>query len=178
MKELNAHLYIPYSSFHPRSALAGFISGEGRRFICLCSNPIDALEQSRLFVEQLQARGYPLSVIIPQLCKVQYRRRFEYLRLSPPQQPTSGPRVDVSTLRNRRMVPLILPFTPTTRDWRVQRTLFDLFSPLTPHLRPMVVWRNARSLQQTLGLQWPRTPSNPSESSAPRPAALCDPTWS
>lgn len=159
VKPLNAHLYIPYSSFHPRSALTGFISGEARRYICLCSNPFDALEQSRLFVQHLQARGYPLSVIIPQLCKVQYNRRLEYLKLEPGPDSGSG---SVPVLGQRRLVPFILPYTPATQSWSVQSALVSHFGTLTPHLRPMVVWKNWKNMQQTLGIHWPRSrPQHP-----------------
>lgn len=159
VKPLNAHLYIPYSSFHPRSALTGFISGEARRYICLCSNPFDALEQSRLFVQHLQARGYPLSVIIPQLCKVQYNRRLEYLKLEPGPDSGSG---SMPVLGQRRLVPFILPYTPATQSWSVQSALVSHFGTLTPHLRPMVVWKNWKNMQQTLGIHWPRSrPQHP-----------------
>jgi hypothetical protein len=46
-KPLNLHLYMPPSSAHAAAALSGFISGEGRRFVCLSSREDLALAQTK-----------------------------------------------------------------------------------------------------------------------------------
>ncbi len=55
VKPLNAHLYIPYSSFHPRSALTGvsFVvipltlwSSLSLDYLCNTYKPVDTLYQS------------------------------------------------------------------------------------------------------------------------------------
>ena len=65
-------------------------------------------------------------------------------------------------LGQRRLVPFILPYTPATQSWSVQSALVSHFGTLTPHLRPMVVWKNWKNMQQTLGIHWPRSrPQHP-----------------
>ena len=64
-----------------------------------------------------------------QLCKVQYNRRLEYLKLEPGPDSGSG---SVPVLGQRRLVPFILPYTPATQSWSVQSALVSHFGTLTP----------------------------------------------
>ena len=179
----NLHLYIPFSSAHPQAALSGFIAGEARRFVQLCTAKEDALSQSKVFANALVARGYPLSLVVKQLASVQYERRAEYLRLvdavpepagaqpevSPPATAPLDPESDVESAdslaqaapsthsrpSDTRRVALVLPYSPSVRDLRVGPTLHDAFRGVD-HIRPVVAWRNSPNLQGLLRLQWPK----------------------
>jgi hypothetical protein len=154
-KPNNLHLYIPHISCHPRGAVSGFISGEARRFVCLCSTHEDATAQCLAFARALHARGYPLDTIVEELCKIDYHKRSEYLRLT-----HSDP--DNPACDDTRVVAFVLPYTPTTASWNVGQALRLCFDDI-PHLSTVMAWQNAPNLQHTLGLRnlKPTSPAAP-----------------
>lgn len=155
------HLYIPYSSNHPRGALTAFISGEARRFVCLCTDIDDAREQCRVFAEALQARGYPLGVIVKELCKIDHSLRLVYLGLAP--KPDLDEDAEDAPSTDARTVAFVIPHTPTSARWGIGEALRTCFESV-PHLAPVLAWQNAPSLQHTLGLRClkPPAPNPPS----------------
>jgi len=153
-KPLNLHLYVPPSSAHAAAALSGFISGEGRRFVCLSSSEDLALAQTKSFIDALRARGYPWATIVQQLAGVSYSQRNRYLGLEVSAVATSG-------ARDRRTVAFVLPHSPAARALRLSRTLQSAFGRGdTPHLRAVLAWRNSANLAQRLKLSFPQP--NPS----------------
>ena len=158
-KPNSLHLYIPYTSSHPRGALTGFISGEARRFVCLCTDVEDARSQCLTFAQALQARGYPLDVIVSQLSKIDYNQRMVYLKLAPAPIPSPDPSVPVPAL-NARTVAFVVPYTPTSAHWGIGDALRSCFEAV-PHLAPVLAWRNASNLQRTLGLRCLKPPPDP-----------------
>ena len=57
-KQLNAYLYLPASSSHPRSTKAGIASGETERIWRLCQSRETANKHLEFFIKKLCARGY------------------------------------------------------------------------------------------------------------------------
>ena len=185
VKPNNLHLYIPWSSCHPRAALSGYIAGEARRYVCLSTCEAAALEQSRALVVALRARGYPLGVIVRQLSSIKYGERRRYLGLDA-HTPTCGCSNDtlVSThtcgdsndthttrtsstsndtkqtrVLSTRTVALVLPYSPTLHSLRVADALRNSFVSV-PHIRPVIAWSNNDNLQRKLRLQWPKEQSS------------------
>ena len=78
-KPMNKFLYIPYTSFHRKVTLTGFIGTEVRRFIRISSDELAFLDTLVFFVRNLRARGYPSTFIIDALEGIEYARRAEYL---------------------------------------------------------------------------------------------------
>jgi hypothetical protein len=153
-KPLNLHMYVPPSSAHAAAALSGFISGEGRRFVCLSSSEDLALAQTMSFIDALRARGYPLATIVQQLAGVSCSQRNRYLGLEVAAVTTSG-------ARDRRTVAFVLPHSPAARALRLSSTLQSaLGRGDTPHLRAALAWRNSANLAQRLKLPFPQP--NPS----------------
>lgn len=161
-KPNSLHLYIPYSSSHPRGAVTGFIAGEARRFVCLCTAIEDAREQCLAFAKALHARGYPLDVIVRQLCKIDYGSRMVYLKLAQAQPPSgstssvnatsTGAALIPAGITEPRTVAFVLPFTPASARWGIGEALRTCFEGV-PHLKTVLAWRNASNLQRTLGLR-------------------------
>lgn len=143
------HLYIPSFSCHPRGATTGFISGEARRFVCLSTSHEGALEQCLVFARALYARGYPIDTIVNELGKVDYNKRFQYLRLTPT--PTSSV-VNPVDASDARVVAFVVPYTPITARWGIGKALKECFES-TPHLTPVLAWSNSPNLQRTLSLR-------------------------
>ncbi len=155
-KPLNLHLYVPPppSSAHAAAALSGFISGEGRRFVCLSSTEDLALAQTKSCIDALRARGYPLATIVQQLVGVSYSQRDKYLGLEDSAVTTSG-------ARDGRTVAFVLPHSPAARALRLSSTLQSAFGRGdTPHLRAVLAWRNSANLAQRIKLSFPQP--NPS----------------
>jgi hypothetical protein len=148
-KPNSLHLYIPHSSCHPRGATSGFISGEARRYVCLCSAHDDALNQCLVFARALRARGYPLATIVRELCKIDYSRRLEYLRLAPPS-PTVV--VNKRSMSDTRTVAFVVPYTPTVARWGIGQALSACFDDI-PHIATVLAWSNAPNLERTLALR-------------------------
>ena len=160
-KPNSLHPYIPYTSGHPRGALTGFISGEARRFVCLCTDVEDARSQCLTFAQALQARGYPLDVIVSQLSKIDYNRRMVYLKLAPAPSPSPDPFAPApAPALNARTVAFVVPYTPTSAGWGIGDALRSCFEAV-PHLAPVLAWRNASNLQRTLGLRCLKPPPDP-----------------
>ena len=152
-KSASKHLYIPYTSNHPKKTLTGFIYGEARRIICLSSSQQDALNASRNFAdsERLQARGYPLHVIIKQLQKADYNSRHDYIFSSPkasstntnqlrvnPTNSTGGNNAtNTSNNTNARTVTCVLPYSKFSQDLQLQRVAsaaLDRYNNNTSHV--------------------------------------------
>ena len=154
-KPQNRYLYIPFESNHPLSARVGFIYGEGVRFVKLSSDLNAVRDTCRLFVQRLQARGYPLQVIVDQLVKVDYRKRRQYLRLD---EDAHQPRAAVG-IYNRaepavRDVPLVVPYCDVAVKLGIQSLVHNAVTRI-PYVRPVVAWVNTDSLAKEVQLKWP-----------------------
>jgi hypothetical protein len=76
-KTLNTYLYVPYSSYHRRSMLKGFITGELLRYIRNSSNEEYFNETKQKFYYRLRSRGYPHHFIHPIFEQYNYKDRNE-----------------------------------------------------------------------------------------------------
>ena len=142
---MNKHLYIPYTSFHPRSALSGYIFGEAQRIIINSSSRGNALVAVERFAGRLRQRGYPLDIIIKQLSKAKYSSRSLYIDSN------------VVIKSDTRVSPLVLPYRPEFRYLNLNQLFSEHLPPLDyPHLAPIVSWSNCSNLQALLKLHWPK----------------------
>lgn len=78
-KETNKFLYIPYTSFHPRSQKQAFIRTELIRFLRTNNSKLGFVERKTLFFHHLTARGYPPVFLIPLFRKVKWEMRSKFL---------------------------------------------------------------------------------------------------
>lgn len=74
-KELNRHLYIPWSSAHPLHVKKGFVKAELTRFAIICSLPEYFAEARLEFYGNLRRRGYPVQTLREWFQQVQYDDR-------------------------------------------------------------------------------------------------------
>lgn len=63
-KNLNKHIYIPFSSAHPLSVKKGMVKAERMRFRYICSDERDWLAADKKLLQNLLRRGYPLSLLV------------------------------------------------------------------------------------------------------------------
>lgn len=64
-KPMNTYLYLPPCSFHSRSTIAAFITGELKRFRITCFEDRDFQVARSHFWTRLQARGYTSTFLLP-----------------------------------------------------------------------------------------------------------------
>jgi hypothetical protein len=74
-KELNRHLYIPWSSAHPLHVKKGFVKAELTRFAMICSKPEYFADARTEFYGNLRRRGYPAKTLIEWFRQVSYGDR-------------------------------------------------------------------------------------------------------
>jgi hypothetical protein len=74
-KPMNQYLYIPYTSYHHRHMMKGWITGELKRYIRLSSRESDFLEIRKKFYDRLSDRGYPSSFTLPLFNSITYEIR-------------------------------------------------------------------------------------------------------
>lgn len=74
-KEMNRHLYIPWSSAHPLHVKKGFVKAELTRFAIICSKPEYFAEARQEFYGNLRRRGYPVQTLRQWFRQVQYDDR-------------------------------------------------------------------------------------------------------
>jgi len=63
-KNLNKHMYIPFSSAHPTSVKKGMVKAERMRFRYICSEEQDWLAADKRLLQNLLRRGYPLTLLL------------------------------------------------------------------------------------------------------------------
>lgn len=78
-KEMNRHLYIPWSSAHPLHVKKGFVKAELTRFAIICSRPEYFAEARQEFYGNLRRRGYPVQALREWFQQVQYDDRPKLL---------------------------------------------------------------------------------------------------
>jgi hypothetical protein len=64
-KSMNTYLYLPPCSFHSRSTITAFITGELKRYRILCFEDRDFHVARSHFWTRLQARGYTSTFLLP-----------------------------------------------------------------------------------------------------------------
>jgi len=74
-KEMNRHLYIPWSSAHPLHVKKGFVKAELSRFAIICSRPEYFAEARQEFYGNLRRRGYPVQALREWFLQVHYDAR-------------------------------------------------------------------------------------------------------
>lgn len=78
-KNLNKHLYIPWSSAHPLATKKGFVKAELTRLVILCSRPGYFADARQEFYGNLRRRGYPPKELDEWFKMVSYRDRPKLL---------------------------------------------------------------------------------------------------
>lgn len=89
-KELNKHLYIPWSSAHPLHVKKGFVKAELTRLAIISSQARFFAEAKREFYSNLRRRGYPSQTLIEWFTQVHYDNR-PLLLLPKPAQDDNAP---------------------------------------------------------------------------------------
>ena len=145
-KPINNYLYLPYCSFHSKSARCSFIKGELIRYIRLSSSKSDYLKVRQLFANRLLARGFPFSVIQTAASQVNYSTRLSYL--------------DATVLRPVDYKPsLIFPLIPDSA-WRPLKDAISADWHLIDHLpsfnnvTPRIVNTNHKSLGDLVNIAY------------------------
>lgn len=113
-KELSRHLYVPFSSFHPRHSFSGVVVGELIRAARLCTRPSDWLDfRDRLF-GWLRARQYPTLFLAKWMARVKYSIRTRYT-------PDNQMHKQLHNTNTRTAV--VFPYTPYTIRLRLQHAV-------------------------------------------------------
>jgi hypothetical protein len=166
-KPLNAYLYLPFNSFHPRAQMTAFITGELRRYVRNSSDINAYIEIRQLFFQRLRYRGYPWSIICKAAQRIQYKNRSKYLNLAETNTPTSVDKdtplvFNTTTDTNTSFVsqPTISKNTPlvfkTTYDrsskhlglGRHLRHFWNILDPSVFPKPPIICYRRNKTLQQ------------------------------
>jgi hypothetical protein len=74
-KQMNRHLYIPWSSAHPLLVKKGFVKAELTRYAMLCSTPRYFAEARLELYGNLRRRGYPAQALDEWFTQVHYGDR-------------------------------------------------------------------------------------------------------
>ena len=82
-KPINQYLYLPYNSFHTRSARESFVTGELMRFVRLNTSHTNFLADRQRFYDRLRARGHPVAVLEKSFPKIVYSDRARFLATKP-----------------------------------------------------------------------------------------------
>jgi hypothetical protein len=136
-KPLNRFLYIPFFSFHSKSTLKGFITGELIRISTLSSNFTNFSDSANLFFTHLIARDYPSSFLHPLF------------------QMSTWPHVPTPPPASTSSIPLLFHATlsPNTNHSTLKSSLSRHHSLLQSDFTasilfpnpPMICWRNPNS---------------------------------
>ena len=78
-KPMNKYLYIPYSSFHSKSVLKGFIKSRLINYVVTCSRESDFMDMRCKFRTRLLERAYPPAFIDQVFMGVCFGYRQQYL---------------------------------------------------------------------------------------------------
>ena len=148
-KKLCTFLYLPFNSFHTKSARISFIAGEAKRYVRISVRKDDYLTVRSLFIARLRARGFPFPLIASALQKVKFADRLSLLKLGPGSGVPNNPDNSLSTIRQSDRFNLIVQHNPTFYTHRIDHILNDNWPILSlsnaPHLfddRPRLVFTN------------------------------------
>lgn len=155
VKPIAKHLYLPFSSAHPKHTFSGVAVGELIRASRLCSMPSDFVEFRESLFGWLRARGYPTAFLNNWFSRVKYSDRAKY---------TIRATTTTNTQTNTdNPLTLALPYNATTTlvSWR---STFDRHwhvitqSPIGPAFAqpPLVSW----TVGVRLGQLQPNNPNN------------------
>ena len=150
-KPLNAYLYLPYNSEHPRHIWFAVIRGELIRYAKRCSLFADFQTMKSLFALRLRRRGYPSKVIRAAYKTVTYSNRAVFLQIKPPADTTA------------RVTPFVLTYSAVVFNMGLHRLFYQNLKWLLrlPHFQGakfIVAWRAPPKLAQALvTYQHPRT---------------------
>ena len=146
-KPMNKYLYIPFSSFHSRAVLKGFIKSRLINYVVTCSMEQDFITMREKFKQRLLDRAYPVRFLNTVFDTVHYSDRHALLFSPKPQETTS-------TLN------IFADFTNVTAKHLnlnaiVQRVHADFshhpdIQQMTGGTDPLVVYKKGRSLQRIL----------------------------
>ena len=154
-KKLCSFLYLPYASFHTKSARTAFIAGEVKRYVRISVNMDDYLTVRSLFVARLRARGFPFHLITSALRQVRHADRLSLLKLGPGSGVPNNPNnpMSLTTTRKPDRFNLIIPHNPTYYTCKVDKILNDQWPVLShsdvPQLfenPPRIVFTNPDNL--------------------------------
>lgn len=133
-KELSRHLYVPFSSFHPKHSFSGVVVGELIRAARLCTRPSDWLEFRERLFNWLRARQYPTLFLAKWMARVRYSIRQRY---------TPDTRMHTQLHNTRTRTAAVFPYTPYTAQLPLQQAIrkhWHQYNP-APGTEPLTAWR-------------------------------------
>jgi hypothetical protein len=143
-KPVSRHLYLPFSSYHPRHTFSGIVVGELIRAAKLCSQPSTFVSFRDQLHGWLRLRGYPPWFLAKWFGRVQWSKRAEYgvkSRHRGPPPLTFNVPYDTATSR-------LLWRDLITQSWQLIKSAPCFSSP------PIISWSVARRM----GAIWATTP--------------------
>jgi hypothetical protein len=148
-KPASRHLYLPWSSYHPRHTFSGIVVGELIRAAQLCSRPSDFVLFRLRLIAWLLLRGYPMEFLLKWAARVLWSKRLVY-----------GTRTRNDNNENKRKAqqPLVLtlPFDPATSRlrWRdILSASWQILPPALKRLPWLVSWLIGRRLGAIFNLR-------------------------
>lgn len=120
-KPVSRHLYLPFTSFHPRHCFSGLVVGELIRAAQLCSQPYDFVQFRAQLFHWLSLRGYPAWFLAKWFARVNWSKRSEYGK---------------SKAHTTQPLVLKVPYAPNTALMPWRRLLDASWSLLAPALGP------------------------------------------
>jgi hypothetical protein len=143
-KPCNRFLYIPFSSFHTKSTLKGFIKGELLRFASHSSSFSNYNDSANLFFTHLLDRDYPPSFLLPIF------KLVSWPPAAPRREPSSSSSV-VPLLFHATHSPLLthsLIHTTIRKHWTyIERDYSGSFLFPEP---PIICWKNPPSFEKMM----------------------------
>lgn len=157
-KPTNTYMYLPASSSHPPSTIAGWIRGEMTRYIRCHSQHSEYTLQKRRFYERLLRRGYTPTQLKRIMNNVFYSNRTSLLKPKEKQQqqnsmvftPIFNPSLSATTLK-----------ATLARHWSQLIQQDDRWIEATSHEAPKIAYKTTPNLQQLI-VRSKYTPPGPS----------------
>lgn len=154
-KQLNAYLYLPYSSFHPPHSKGGLIVTELMRYVRNCSDIADYIDIKHTFYFRLRSRGYPVNFLRFFFNKVRYADRARLLQPHQQQQ------------RNDNAVFFTTEYNSVTSKLPLTRILRAHLSDTL--ILPLIGFKRTRNLHNLLCSNLLPTPGDPPVPIEPTP---------
>ena len=115
-KALNKYLYIPPTSFHPRSVFKSFINAELIRYVVTNTDPHWFDCMVRKFTHRLCQRGYPLHMIANITRRIAHEQRQQYLACT-------GQKRHGANSKSA----LVIPYAQGVPELRLQQALREVY---------------------------------------------------
>lgn len=155
-KPASRHLYLPWSSYHPRHTFSGIVVGELIRAAQLCSRPSDFVLFRLRLLAWLILRGYPLAFLLKWSARVSWSKRLVYGTHTRDNNNDNNNNSNNNKRKAQQPLVLTLPFDPATSRLRWRDMLsasWQLLPPALKRLPWLVSWLIGRRLGAIFSLR-------------------------